>query len=368
LTLNLLENSLFSELTTGIVVLDSFLSVQAMNASAENFLDTSSRSALNKNISDIFFEEPDGLLAFRNCLKNKNNYTKIDAELFLKRGERFKCDYTVHPFTNKEIANGLILELINRENSTDIKESHRMQTNQQITAEFIRNMAHEIKNPLSGIRGSAQLLDNKLKDANLHEYTDIIIKQTDRLSALVDNILGPNKKPSFVLQNIHYPIENVMELESSEMKKLGIIFEKDFDPSIPDLLIDSYLIENSILNLIKNSKESLLNSETLSSKIVVKTRVLHHEYIGKSRHKSVCKISVSDNGPGIKEDIKDSIFFPMISGKENGSGLGLSITQGIVSQHKGALRVESNSELTEFAIVIPILIKLESKKTQQVNG
>ena len=339
-----------------------------MNASAENFLDTSSRSALNKNISDIFFEEPDGLLAFRNCLKNKNNYTKIDAELFLKRGERFKCDYTVHPFTNKEIANGLLLELINRENSTDIKESHRMQTNQQITAEFIRNMAHEIKNPLSGIRGSAQLLNNKLKDANLHEYTDIIIKQTDRLSALVDNILGPNKKPSFVLQNIHYPIENVMELESSEMKKLGIIFEKDFDPSIPDLLIDSYLIENSILNLIKNSKESLLNAETLSSKIVVKTRVLHHEYIGKSRHTSVCKISVSDNGPGIKEDIKDSIFFPMISGKENGSGLGLSITQGIVSQHKGALRVESNSELTEFAIVIPILIKLESKKTQQVNG
>jgi|TARA_B110000438_G_C15820300_1_gene654055 two-component system nitrogen regulation sensor histidine kinase GlnL len=366
--LNLLNNSLFSELTTGIIVLDTFLSVKAINVAGENLLDTSSRSAIDKNISEVFYEEPEGLDTFKNCLKNNNNFTKIDAELFLKRGGKLRCDYTIHPFSNEEIKSGLLLEFANKENSSEIKESHRMLTNQKITAEFIRNMAHEIKNPLSGIRGSAQLLNNKLPDTGLREYTEIIIKQTDRLTNLVDNILGPNKKPSFNFQNVHHPIESVMELEKNVMKKTGIAFEKDFDPSIPDLYIDSYLIENSMLNLIKNSRESLCNAKILSPKISIKTRIIHHEYIGKSRHKSACKITVSDNGPGIKEEIKDSIFFPMISGKEDGSGLGLSITQGIISQHKGVLRVESNAKITEFSIVIPIPNKIETKELGQAHG
>ena len=367
--MNPLIHSLFSELTTGILVLDSFLSVKSINASAETYLDTSLRSALNKNLSDIFHEEPDSIEKFKNCLRNNSNFTKIDATLNLKRGMKFKCDYTIHPFSNNEIENGLLIEFTNRESSAEIKESHRMQTNQQITSEFIRSMAHEIKNPLSGIRGSAQLLKNKLPDVGLREYTDIIIKQTDRLTALVDNMLGPNKKPTFLMQNIHLPIENVIELEKNEMDKAGILLIKDFDPSIPDLLIDGYLIENSILNLIKNARESLSESQTLSPKIKIKTRVAHQEYIGRYKQSTACKISVSDNGPGIPEEIKDSIFFPMISGKEQGSGLGLSITQGIISQHKGALKVESNSDNTEFSIIIPINSKFNNQeRLKQING
>ncbi|MDG2456496.1 MAG: nitrogen regulation protein NR(II) [SAR86 cluster bacterium] len=358
--MNQLNHFLFTELTTGILVLDSSLSIKLINTSAESFLDSSLKSTTGKKITDLFHEEPDSLENFENCLEKNRDFKKIDAILHLRKGRTLLCDYTLRPFSNAEFKECLIMEIVGKENASEIKERHRMKTNQEITTEFIRGMAHEIKNPLSGIRGSAQLLNNKLPDQNLREYTDIIIKQTDRLTVLVDNILGPNKKPSFKVQNIHYPIENVMDLEKNEIKDIEIKYEKDFDPSIPDLLIDSYLIENSVLNLIKNARESLSNSKTLSPKIKVKTRVVHQEYIGELRFTTLCKISISDNGPGIPEDIKDSIFFPMISGKEQGSGLGLSITQGIVSQHNGALQFRSKPGDTEFSIIIPISANMNS--------
>jgi len=348
-----LDKSLLLELNTGIVILDTSLRVKFINPSALSILDTSEKASLGQKIDQLFFEEPESLDSFQDSINEKRSFTKTDAILNLKRGNKVLCTYIVHPFNNYE-ENGLLLEIINKEASSELIERYRMRTNQQISQDFVRGLAHEIKNPLSGIRGSAQLLRNKLKELNLREYTDIIIKQTDRLTSLVDNILGPNKKPDFQLQNIHYPIENVLKLVENESDYDSIKITKDFDPSIPDLLIDSYLIENSVLNLIKNARESLSNSKTLSPKIKVKTRVVHQEYIGELRFTTLCKISISDNGPGIPEDIKDSIFFPMISGKEQGSGLGLSITQGIVSQHNGALQFRSKPGYTEFSIIIPI--------------
>ena len=229
-----------------------------------------------------------------------------------------------------------------------------MRANQQISQDFVRGLAHEIKNPLSGIRGSAQLLRNKLDKEELKEYTDIVIKQTDRLTSLVDNILGPNKKPDFKFQNIHYPIENVLNLIDNEAGYENIKINKDFDPSIPNLLIDSYLIENSILNLVKNARDVLVDSNTSAPEISIVTRVSHGEIIDGERNSTVCKISVIDNGPGIQDEIKDSIFFPMITGKDKGTGLGLSITQSIISQHKGNIHFSSEPNRTEFFINIPI--------------
>ena len=148
----------------------------------------------------------------------------------------------------------------------------------------------------------------------------------------------------------------------------GIEITKDYDPSIPDLYMDSYLLEQSILNLIKNAKESLVEAGETSPKIEIHTRILHREFLGKSRHKTVCKITVLDNGPGIPENMKESIFFPMISGKNQGSGLGLSITQGIVSQHKGAVRFKSEPGRTEFSILIPIENKISEVTLRTVHG
>ena len=353
-----LNQSLLSELTTGIVILDTSLRIKFINSSALGILDTTERNCIGQEIDQVFFENLESVTNFTEALESKRSFTKTDAILNLKRGRKVLCTYIVHPLSD-ENGPGLLLELINKEASSELIERYRMRANQQISQDFVRGLAHEIKNPLSGIRGSAQLLSNKLTNQNLKEYTDIVIKQTDRLTSLVDNILGPNEKPDFKFQNIHYPIENVLNLIDNESDYKGITITKDFDPSIPDLLIDSYLIENSILNLVKNAKESLKDANTDNPEINIVTRVSHGEIIDGERNSTVCKISIIDNGPGIEEEIKDSIFFPMITGKDKGTGLGLSITQGIISQHKGNIHFTSEPDKTEFYLNIPINVNKE---------
>ncbi len=361
-----LNQSLLSELTTGIVILDTSLKIKFINSSALGILDTTERNSVKQEIDQIFFEEPESVSSFREALEKKHSFTKTDAILNLKRGGKVLCTYIVHPLSD-ENEPGLLLEIINKEASSELIERYRMKANQQISQDFVRGLAHEIKNPLSGIRGSAQLLSNKLMSQDLKEYTDIVIKQTDRLTSLVDNILGPNEKPDFKYQNIHYPIENVLNLIENEQSYEGILITKDFDPSIPDLLIDSYLIENSILNLIKNAKEALKESNSSNPEINIMTRVSHGEIIDGERNSTVCKISIIDNGPGIEEEIKDSIFFPMITGKDKGTGLGLSITQGIISQHKGNIHFSTEPDRTEFFINIPINVN-KDLDLKIVNG
>lgn len=360
------KKTFLSELNTGIIILDRSLKVVSINPSALSFLDTSEMLSIGNKIDQIFYEEPDNLKSFEGSLKEHRGFTKTDALLHLKKGKKVLCNYSIHPISGGS-QDGLLIEITNKEASSELIERYRMQSNQQISQDFVRGMAHEIKNPLSGIRGSAQLLSNKLKNVQQKEYTDIIIKQTDRLTALVDSILGPNQKPDFKWQNIHYPIENVLNLieKESTYKKFKIL--KDFDPSIPELFIDSYLIENSILNLVKNARDALIESDTASPKIEIITRISHGEIIEKNRIATTCKISVVDNGPGIAEDIKDSIFFPMITGKDKGTGLGLSITQGIISQHKGNIHFDSKPNKTEFFINIPI-ITAEEEVIRTANG
>ena len=360
------KKTFLSELNTGIIILDHSLKVVFINPSALSFLDTSEMLSIGNKIDQVFYEEPDNLKNFEGSLKEHRGFTKTDALLYLKKGKKVLCNYSIHPISEGS-KDGLLIEITNKEASSELIERYRMQSNQQISQDFVRGMAHEIKNPLSGIRGSAQLLSNKLKNVQLKEYTDIIIKQTDRLTALVDSILGPNQKPDFKWQNIHYPIENVLSLikKESTYKKFKIL--KDFDPSIPELFIDSYLIENSILNLVKNARDALIESDTASPKIEIITRISHGEIIEKNRTATTCKISIVDNGPGISEDIKDSIFFPMITGKDKGTGLGLSITQGIISQHKGNIHFDSRPNKTEFFINIPI-ITAEEEAIRTANG
>ena len=355
-----------SELNTGIIILDRSLRVVSINPSALSFLDTSEMLSIGSTIDQVFYEEPDNLKSFEGSLKEHRGFTKTDALLHLKKGKKVLCNYSIHPISEGS-QDGLLIEITNKEASSDLIERYRMQSNQQISQDFVRGMAHEIKNPLSGIRGSAQLLSNKLKNIQEKEYTDIIIKQTDRLTALVDSILGPNQKPDFKWQNIHYPIENVMSLIEKESTYKKIKIFKDFDPSIPELFIDSYLIENSILNLVKNARDALIESDTASPKIEIITRISHGEIIEKNRTATTCKISVVDNGPGISEEIRDSIFFPMITGKDKGTGLGLSITQGIISQHKGNIHFNSRPNKTEFFINIPI-ITAEEEVIRTANG
>ncbi|MBJ13577.1 MAG: PAS domain-containing sensor histidine kinase [Candidatus Marinimicrobia bacterium] len=364
-----IENNIFNELSTGVLVLDKTLKVLLLNSSAQTLLDVTKKNAKDDFIGNLFFEEPESFTVFKECLEDKRSFTKVDALLNLKSGKTLLCDYQLTPTSNSKGNNFLLIEITSKEFSSEIKERLRNQTNQRITTDFIRGLAHEIKNPLSGIRGSAQLLSNKLEEEPLKEYTNLIINQTDRLSALVDNILGPSRKPKFELENIHNILEDIISLTKNEMDSQGISISRDYDPSIPELIIDNYLLEQGVINLLKNAKEALIDSESLNPKIKISTRILHQEFLGNSFYSTVCKISITDNGPGIPENIKDSLFFPMISGKDSGSGLGLSITQGIVSQHKGVVKYESKPGKTTFSILIPVeKIKSHSEESKELNG
>ena len=164
------------------------------------------------------------------------------------------------------------------------------------------------------------------------------------------------------------PVENVITLLKQNLSENGINLVKDYDPSIPEIYIDIYLLEQSVLNLVNNARDSLIEGEVLSPEIKIITRVLHQELLGETQHRTVCKISVIDNGPGIPTDLKDSVFFPMISSKSEGSGLGLSITQGIISQHNGTIKFESEPGKTEFSILIPIEHKFSEQELRRANA
>ena len=356
------------ELNTAVLLLDNSLKIKYLNSSAQSILDTSLKASKDKDLKELFFEQSEDFDSFLSNLKNKRDFAKVDALLFIKGGKKLLCDYHIKSFSDKSIGEGFIFEIINRDYSHEIRERLRSQTNQEVTSAFVKGLAHEIKNPLSGIRGAAQLLSQKLPQEHLNEYTDIIINQTDRLTSLVNNILGPNKKPSFELQNIHAPLENVLHLLQQDLSESGIDLIKDYDPSIPEISIDIYLLEQSVLNLVKNAKESLEEGEVFSPEIRIVTRVLRQEFLGQTQHKTVCSISVRDNGPGIPKDLKDSIFFPMISSKATGSGLGLSITQGIISQHNGIIKCESEPGKTEFSILIPIKHQVHDQELRRANA
>ncbi len=214
------------ELNTAVVLLDNSLKIKYLNSSAQSILDTSLKASKNKELRELFFEESESFDSFLSSLGNKRDFVKVDALLFIKGGKKLLCDYHIKSFSDKSIGDGFIFEIINKDFSHEIRERLRSQANQEVTSAFVKGLAHEIKNPLSGIRGAAQLLSQKLPQEHLNEYTDIIINQTDRLTSLVNNILGPNKMPSFELQNIHAPLESVLGLlqqslwEKTKQKKL----------------------------------------------------------------------------------------------------------------------------------------------------
>ena len=218
---------------------------------------------------------------------------------------------------------------------------------------LVRGLAHEIKNPLGGIRGAAQLLAMELDSEDQSEYTQMIIKQSDRLRELVDRLLGPNSLPQFTVQNIHAPIEAVLQLVKAD-NKFNINIVRDYDPSIPDLSIDANMIQQALLNIIKNAMQALEEANANLPKIKIKTRVARQQVVQGKKHPLCAVIYIDDNGPGIPKSLRDTLFYPMVTSRKNGSGLGLSIAQTLLEHHQGKIELESRHGRTEFSIILPI--------------
>lgn len=226
---------------------------------------------------------------------------------------------------------------------------------QAATQSLVRGMAHEIKNPLGGIRGSAQLLAKMLENPDLKEFTDIIIDEVDRLRNLVDKMLGPNKLPEREATNIHEVLERVHSLITVESDG-QVHLLRDYDPSIPEFMADKEQLIQVVLNIVRNAMQALLSQESVQTtpQIVLRTRAVRQFTIGHTRHRLVLHLAIQDNGPGIPDDIRESLFYPMISGRAEGTGLGLSIAQSIVNQHQGIIECQSEPGHTEFSIYLPL--------------
>jgi two-component system nitrogen regulation sensor histidine kinase GlnL len=220
--------------------------------------------------------------------------------------------------------------------------------------ELMRNLAHEIKNPLGGIRGAAQLLDYELPDPSLKEYTKVMIKEVDRLQTLVDRLLAPHKLQKNIAElNIHEVLERVRSVVLAEFPS-GLSISRFYDVSLPEIVGDKEVLIQALLNIVHNAAQILEERRQLGdAKIDLQTSVSRNVTIGKKRYKLAMNIHIIDNGPGIAADIIDHIFLPLVSGRASGSGLGLTLAQSFIQMHGGFISVQSEPGKTDFHVQIP---------------
>ena len=250
----------------------------------------------------------------------------------------------------------LLVELRPIEQQLRLAREERLIGEQQANRELIRNLAHEIKNPLGGLRGSAQLLERELDRAELREYTQVIIKEADRLQSLMDRLLTPHRAPRVAALGIHEVLERVRSLVLAEFYT-GICIVRDYDPSLPDLIGDKEQLIQAVLNVVRNAAQALASAGARAGKegtITQRTRAVRQVTLLRQRHKLALELQVVDDGPGVPEDIRERIFNPLVSGRDGGSGLGLSLAQTFVHYHRGVIECDSRPGRTVFRILLPL--------------
>ncbi|WP_426414974.1 nitrogen regulation protein NR(II) [Aestuariirhabdus sp. LZHN29] len=348
-----LHQQLLENLSTSVVVLDDRLCIIYMNPAAEALMEASDNRLHGQPLSDLFVENPSATDALLQALRDGNPFTKWEATLYLHTGAQLEVDYVVTPLTDS--STHLILELLPRDRLKRLSREEEMHSKQETTRILVRGLAHEIKNPLGGIRGAAQLLARELDGPEQQDYTNVIIEEADRLSNLVDKMLGPVKPPNLLDLNIHELLERVCQLVNAEAQG-ALAIERDYDPSIPDVSADREQLMQVLLNIARNGMQAMESgAEGLTSGILtIRTRTQRQLTIGNHRHRLVVRIDLIDNGPGVPAAIKDQIFYPMISGRAEGTGLGLSIAHSIIARHQGVLECESVPGNTCFTIYLPL--------------
>ena len=348
-----LHRLLLDNLTTATLLLNDDLRLEYMNPAAEMLLAVSGQRSHGQFISELFTESSEALSALRQAVQHAHPFNKREAVLTSVSGQALTVDYAVTPVLSRG-ETLLLLEVHPRDRLLRITKEEAQLSKQETTKLLVRGLAHEIKNPLGGIRGAAQLLARELPSEDLKDYTNVIIEEADRLRNLVDRMLGSNKLPSLAMTNIHEVLERVGSLVEAESQG-SIILLRDYDPSIPDVLIDREQMIQAVLNIVRNAMQALSGQSDLRlGRITLRTRALRQFTIGHCRHRLVTKIEIIDNGPGIPAELQETIFFPMVSGRADGTGLGLAITQNIISQHQGLIECESHPGHTVFSIFLPL--------------
>ena len=338
-------------LTTSVLLFNQALQLEYINPAGEILLEASRSRLKGSSIDDIFSRNESLTDDIRTSLKSGNPFTQRELSLTLSNGRIVAVDCIVTPLSDYKARQKqmMLIELheLNRGIRISREEHHATQSSAMRT--LLRGIAHEIKNPLGGLRGAAQLLEREIDDPSLKEFTAIIIGEADRLRNLVNSLLGPTTLPQRVRLNIHEVTEHVSQLiNTQKTEKIDVLH--DYDPSIPELYADRDQLIQALLNISVNA----LNALEDKGKITFRTRTIRQVNIGHKRHKLVCQVDIIDDGPGVPEDMQETIFFPMVTNRAEGSGLGLSISQSLIQRHDGLIQCTSEPGHTIFRVLLPI--------------
>jgi two-component system nitrogen regulation sensor histidine kinase GlnL len=341
----------FDLLATLVAVVQVDATVFFSNAALEDVLGISRRSIIGSCLADAFTDSAPLLSALDGAADNAFAALRYDAWMKRPGQEPLPVHVIV---TRTDSAHEIILEMIPLGQQTRQDREERLAEQAKTNKELIRNLAHEIKNPLGGIRGSAQLLEMEISNPELREYTQVIIHEADRLQSLVDRLLAPHRRPHLVSDvNIHEVCERVRSLILAEFPR-GLRVVRDYDTSIPEFRGDFEQLIQTVLNIAHNACQALAQRITDSdARLTFRTRIARQVTVGKQRYRLALELHVIDNGPGVPDSIRDRIFYPLVSGREGGSGLGLTLAQTFVQQHHGLIEVDSVPGHTDFKIVIP---------------
>lgn len=335
--------------------MDEDLRLLYINIAAESLFEISDKKARQLFIGDILINAEEDIGEMQTAMVKRSSFTKRKAELNVLHNKTIFVDYTLSPFEVDGETQALI-EISSLEHSHRISREESLHSAQATTRELVRGLGHEIKNPLGGIRGAAQLLAQEIASSELTDYTNVIIEEADRLHNLVDRLVGSRKPLDLKEINIHEVLERVRNLVTAEVSSQEIDLDYDYDPSIPAVVGDAEQLIQAMLNLVRNAVQALSSpdADQEMGEILLRTRIVRNTTIGSKFHRLAAGIEILDNGPGIPTDMIEQIFYPMISGRADGSGLGLPISHGIINQHKGMIECESKPGKTKFTVVLPL--------------
>ena len=336
-------------LSTAVLVVDGDLRVLDLNPAAEALLELSANAVRGSSLERVWPDATRWSAALARVLRTGQPISERDLTLSGRGGEPITVDSAATPVLEEGQAAWMVVELVPVDRHRRISREEHLLAQSESARQVLRGLAHEVKNPLGGIRGAAQLLERELADPALAEYTQVIVREADRLQVLVDRMLGPRAVPRRRTINVHEVTERVCALIAAE-SPAGVDVARDYDPSIPELQADPELLIQAVLNVARNAVQALDGRGT----ILLRTRIHRQLTIGQRSHRLVVSIDVVDDGPGIPDELLEQIFYPMITGRSDGTSLGLSIAQNVVNQHGGLIECESRPGSTTFSVLLPV--------------
>jgi two-component system nitrogen regulation sensor histidine kinase GlnL len=349
-------DKVLENLHTTVMVLDEELRLRYINPAGEILFAASAQRFIGLPVQELIFDTV-LVAALHQVLQTYSPFTERELVLSLGFEHKVTVDLTALPLQEEGLGAGLIVEMKQQDRHLRISREEGLLAQGNATRALVRGLAHEIKNPLGGLRGAAQLLERELHNEELKEYTHIIISEADRLQALMNQMLGPNTLPRRRALNIHEPLERVRQVVAAELnEKIQIV--RDYDPSIPDIYADMDQLIQALMNLARNAAQAVGKE----GEIILRTRAMRRYTIGHTLYKLVARIDIIDNGPGVAEEMRESLFLPMITGRAEGTGLGLSIAQSMINLSGGLIEWESQPGKTVFTVLLPVLVESDGAK------